>query len=236
MQTLSVFIISILDDFQQNRPYFIVLDNALACKACLICSKPCDHITPTYQSLEYYPPLYQIAYFTSCNKDVRQFKAESKCAYCTMFFHKIMNNLKLAQIPCYVVHKCDTFFMKYSLEFLANGPFNLQPLFQKGVDKSKNLVREIWFQINGSSNLFYFGSRKVVDQKKWWVYTINPHFFRLEKSGSANSDFFSGLRKVVDQKNRLVYTTNPPYFRLEVTRTLCQHFGRSVKTCLLAPS
>ena len=24
--------------------------------------------------------------------------------------------------------------------------------------------------------------------------------FRLEKSGSANSDFFSGLRKVLDQK------------------------------------
>ena len=46
------------------------------------------------------------------------------------------------------------------------------------------------------------GSRKVVDQKKRWFYTINPPFFRLEKSGSANSDFFSGLRKVVDQKKK----------------------------------
>ena len=36
------------------------------------------------------------------------------------FSTKIMNNLKLAQIPCFVVQKCDTFFMKYSLEFLAN--------------------------------------------------------------------------------------------------------------------
>jgi hypothetical protein len=42
----------------------------------------------------------------------------------------------------------------------------------------------------------------VVDQKKRWVYTINPPFFRLEKSGSANSDLFSGLRKVVKQKKK----------------------------------
>ena len=37
------------------------------------------------------------------------------------------------------------------------------------------MVREIWFKKSGS--------RKVVDQKKRWFYTINPHFFRLEKSG-----------------------------------------------------
>ena len=37
------------------------------------------------------------------------------------------------------------------------------------------MVREIWFEISGL--------RKVVDQKKRWFYTINPHFFRLEKSG-----------------------------------------------------
>ena len=37
------------------------------------------------------------------------------------------------------------------------------------------MVREIWFEKSGS--------RKVVDQKKRWFYTINPHFFRLEKSG-----------------------------------------------------
>ena len=36
----------------------------------------------------------------------------------------------------------------------------------------------------------FSGSRKVVDQKKRWVYTTNPPFFRLEKSGSTNSDFF----------------------------------------------
>ena len=53
------------------------------------------------------------------------------------------------------------------------------------------------------TQIFFSGSRKVVDQKKRWVYTINPHFFRLEKSGSANSDFFSGLRKMVDQKKNL---------------------------------
>ena len=56
---------------------------------------------------------------------------------------------------------------------------------------------------NGSSNLdFFSGSRKVVDQKKRWVYTINPPFFKLEKSGSANSDFFSDSRKMVDQKKK----------------------------------
>ena len=42
----------------------------------------------------------------------------------------------------------------------------------------------------------------MVDQKKRWFYTINPHFFRLEKIGSANSNFFSGSRKVVDQKKK----------------------------------
>ena len=40
---------------------------------------------------------------------------------------------------------------------------------------SRNLVQEIWFEKSGS--------RKVVDQKKKWFYTINPQFFRLEKSG-----------------------------------------------------
>ena len=37
------------------------------------------------------------------------------------------------------------------------------------------MVREIWFEKSGS--------RKVVDQKKRWFYTVNPPFFRLEKSG-----------------------------------------------------
>ena len=58
------------------------------------------------------------------------------------------------------------------------------------------MVLEKWF----CKLRFFSGSRKVVDQKKRWVYTINSDFFRLEKSGSANSDFFSGSRKVVDQK------------------------------------
>ena len=77
------------------------------------------------------------------------------------------------------------------------GPFKLQPLFLKGVEKSfeksglRKMVLQTWIFL-----------RKVVDQKKRWVYTINPPFFRLEESGSANSDFFSGSRKVVDQKKK----------------------------------
>ena len=43
------------------------------------------------------------------------------------------------------------------------------------LEKCRKVVREIWFEKSGS--------RKVVDQKKRWFYTINPHFFRLEKSG-----------------------------------------------------
>ena len=43
------------------------------------------------------------------------------------------------------------------------------------LEKCKKVVQEIWFDKNGS--------RKMVDQKKRWFYTINPHFFRLEKSG-----------------------------------------------------
>ena len=30
--------------------------------------------------------------------------------------------------------------------------------------------------------IFFSGSIKLVDQKKRWIYTINPYFFRLEKS------------------------------------------------------
>jgi hypothetical protein len=60
----------------------------------------------------------------------------------------------------------------------------------------------IWFEKSGFENSdFFSGSKKVVDQKKRWVYTVNPPFFRLEKSGSANSEFFPGSRKVVDQKS-----------------------------------
>ena len=44
----------------------------------------------------------------------------------------------------------------------------------------RNLVREIWFEKSGS--------RKVVDQRKRWFYTINPPF--------------SGTRIVVDHKNK----------------------------------
>ena len=58
-----------------------------------------------------------------------------------------------------------------------------------------------------------------------FICTINPPFFRLEKSGSSNSDFFSGSRSgsansdffflVGDPKKRWVYTIKPPFFRLE---------------------
>ena len=39
---------------------------------------------------------------------------------------------------------------------------------------------EIWFEKSGSRKMV---REKMVDQKKRWFYTINPHFFRLEKSG-----------------------------------------------------
>ena len=56
------------------------------------------------------------------------------------------------------------------------GPFILQPRFlQFEIWGLRNLVGEIWFEKSGS--------RKVVDQKKRWFYTINPTFFRFEKSG-----------------------------------------------------
>ena len=43
--------------------------------------------------------------------------------------------------------------------------------FSRKMKKSgqRNLVREIWFKKSGS--------RKVVDQKKRWFYTVNQHFF-----------------------------------------------------------
>ena len=64
-------------------------------------------------------------------------------------------------------------------------PFILRPQFLQFLEiwfeksGARNLVREKWFFKLG----FFSGSRKVVDQKKRWFYTINPPFFRLEKSG-----------------------------------------------------
>ena len=43
------------------------------------------------------------------------------------------------------------------------------------LERCRKVVREIWFENSGS--------RKVVDQKKRWFYTINSHFFLFEKSG-----------------------------------------------------
>ena len=77
-------------------------------------------------------------------------------------------------------------------------PFNLHPAL-----KVISRVAEKWFcklgfffrlEKSGSANSdFFSGSRKVVDQKKRWVFysrTINHIFCKLEKSGSANLDFF----------------------------------------------
>ena len=77
----------------------------------------------------------------------------------------------MGKIGCQVskreVQNPSTFFSS------TNGPFNLQPLFQKTVEKwfqrsdSRNVVQEMWFKTNSSSDLdFFSGSRKGVDQKK----------------------------------------------------------------------
>ena len=58
------------------------------------------------------------------------------------------------------------------------------------------MVLEIWFKKNGSSNLdFFSGSRKVVDQKKRWVYTINPHFFQVGEKWFSKLRFFFWFKK-----------------------------------------
>ena len=110
----------------------------------------------------------------------------------------------------------------------CTGPFNLQPLFQKVVEKrfqksgSRKLVREIWFKNNGSSNLdFFSGSRKVVEQKKRWVYTINPQFFQVGEKWFCKLGFFSGLRKMVDQKKN-------PSLKKHFSKTTFLHFSRKV--------
>ena len=60
------------------------------------------------------------------------------------------------------------------------------------LEKCRKVVQEKQFEKSGS--------RKVVDQKKRWFYTINPHFFWLEKSGSANSDYFLVGKKWLTRK------------------------------------
>ena len=83
-------------------------------------------------------------------------------------------------------------------------PFILRPQFLQFL--------EIWFEKSGSRNLvgekwfckleFFSGPRKVVNQKNSWVYTINPPCFRLEKSGSENSDFFLVQEKWLTRKKK----------------------------------
>ena len=78
-------------------------------------------------------------------------------------------------------------------------PFILRPRFLQFIElwfkKSglRNLVQEKWFC--KLRFFFWFEKTQVVDQKNRWVYTINPPFFRLERSGSANSDFFFWFEK-----------------------------------------
>ena len=50
---------------------------------------------------------------------------------------------------------------------------------------------------------------------------MNPPFFMLEKSGSANSYFFSGSREVVDQKKN-------PSLQNHFSRTTFLDFSRKV--------
>ena len=62
---------------------------------------------------------------------------------------------------------------------------------------SRNLVQEKWFCKFG---FFFLVREKWLIRKKVGLY-YKSTYFRLEKSGFANSDiFFSGSRKVVDQK------------------------------------
>ena len=117
-------------------------------------------------------------------------------------------------------------------------PFNLQPLFWKGVEKwfekpgLRNLVWEIWFKKSGSRKMvlqtWIFFMRKVVDKKK------NPHFFRLEKSGSANSYFFFWFEKSGWPEKKVVLYHKSTFFLVRekwLTRkknvSLKNHFSRT---------
>ena len=86
-------------------------------------------------------------------------------------------------------------------------PFNLQPLFWKGVEKwfekpgLRNLVWEIWFKKSGS--------RKMVLQtwiflwEKWLTRKKTHIFSGWRKVVLQTRIFFSGSRKVVDQKKKI---------------------------------
>ena len=54
--------------------------------------------------------------------------------------------------------------------FGANEAFNLQPPFQKRVEK--------WFQKSGSANSdYFFWSTTFLEPEKMWIYSIKPPFF-----------------------------------------------------------
>ena len=83
----------------------------------------------------------------------------------------------------------------------AFGPFNLQPLFQKGVEKwfqksgSRDLVQEIWFKKSGS--------RKMILQT-WTFFLVREKWLTIKKGGFIiQIHIFSGWIKVVDQKKNL---------------------------------
>ena len=59
-------------------------------------------------------------------------------------------------------------FLKGQLKII--GAFNLQPLFQKRVEK--------WFQKSGFANSdFFFWSTTFLQPEKRWIYGIKPSFF-----------------------------------------------------------
>ena len=72
--------------------------------------------------------------------------------------------------------------------------------FSRKVLKSglRNLVREKWIFKLG----FFSGSRKAVDQKKMWVYTINPHFFQVGEKWFCKLGFLFCFEKSGRQEKR----------------------------------
>ena len=129
-------------------------------------------------------------------------------SYCLIF---ILWDLLMLQLLClivfhsvefvYIVSKC--FHMQQRADSLhcskSTGPFILQPLFQKNVEK--------WFQKSGSSNSdFFFWSTTFLEPEKIWIYGIKPPFFLV--------NHFSRTRFL------------EPDFSNQISRTTFLHFSR----------
>ena len=125
--------------------------------------------------------------FSCCVRKQLLRQNQTRRTFCLIFLverkqkHKIEEVMKNLFTNCYLLKVFKTLLVE-----IGNGqsPFYSAPSI---FAVFRNLVREIWFKKSGS--------RKVVDQKNSWVYTIHPPFFQVGEKWFCKLGFFF-LKKI----------------------------------------